>query len=54
VIWASRGSGMDAFGVLGDYESFVGGFLDIRDPQIPKPAENEGENGLLWPEVRPS
>lgn len=45
---------MDAFGVLGevlhDYESFVRGFLNIRDPDIQKRVEDEVENGLLWPE----
>lgn len=45
---------MDAFGVLGevldDYESFVRGFLNIRDPDVFKTVEREIENGLLWPE----
>lgn len=45
---------MDAFGVLGevlsDYESFVRGFLNIRDPEILRRVESEVEKGLLWPE----
>jgi ATP-dependent helicase YprA (DUF1998 family) len=45
---------MDAFGVLkdvlDDYESFVRGFLNIRDPEILKRVEQEVGNGLLWPE----
>ena len=45
---------MDAFGVLGDvladYESFVRGFLNIRDPEILRRVESEIERGLLWPE----
>ena len=45
---------MDAFGVLGavlgDYESFVRGFLNIRDPDVLKKVEREVENGLMWPE----
>ncbi|MCW2903190.1 MAG: box helicase, partial [Streptosporangiaceae bacterium] len=36
--------------VLGDYESFVRGFLNIRDPEIFEKVEREVENGLLWPE----
>jgi superfamily I DNA/RNA helicase len=45
---------MDAFGVLDevldDYESFVKGFLDIKDDQIRAKVEGEIEDGLLWPE----
>ena len=45
---------MDAFGVLrevlGDYESFVSGFLDIRDDRVRQKVEREIEEGLLWPE----
>lgn len=45
---------MDAFGVLGkvldDYQSFVSGFLNIKDPQVKQKVETEIENGLLWPE----
>lgn len=45
---------MDAFGVLGDvlgdYEAFVRGFLNIRDPEILGKVEREVENGLMWPE----
>lgn len=45
---------MDAFGVLGavlgDYESFVRGFLNIRDPEVLEKVEREVENGLMWPE----
>lgn len=45
---------MDAFGVLAevldDYESFVKGFLDIKDDQIRRKVETEIEGGLLWPE----
>lgn len=45
---------MDAFGVLSevldDYESFVKGFLDIKDDQIRDKVEQEIEGGLLWPE----
>ena len=45
---------MDAFGVLGevlaDYESFVSGFLDIRDDRVRQKVEKEIEDGLLWPE----
>lgn len=45
---------MDAFGVLDevldDYESFVKGFLDIKDEQIRAKVETEIEGGLLWPE----
>jgi len=45
---------MDAFGVLekvlGDYQSFVSGFLNIRDQDVRRKVETEIENGLLWPE----
>jgi ATP-dependent helicase YprA (DUF1998 family)/very-short-patch-repair endonuclease len=45
---------MDAFGVLdevlGDYENFVKGFLDIKNDQIRTKVEKEIEAGLLWPE----
>lgn len=45
---------MDAFGVLGkvlgDYQSYVSGFLNIRDPDLREMVETEIENGLLWPE----
>lgn len=45
---------MDAFGVLkdvlGDYEAFVRGFLNIKDPAILDRVQREIENGLLWPE----
>ncbi|OOK66968.1 putative dEAD/DEAH box helicase domain-containing protein [Mycobacterium kansasii] len=45
---------MDAFGVLdevlNDYESFVKGFLDIKDEQIRAKVEGEIDDGLLWPE----
>jgi ATP-dependent helicase YprA (DUF1998 family) len=45
---------VDAFGVLddvlGDYESFVRGFLNIRDPEIRAKIEQEVFDGLLWPE----
>ncbi|CAG7637144.1 DEAD/DEAH box helicase [Rhodococcus opacus] len=45
---------MDAFGVLGkvldDYQSFVSGFLNIKDPDVRQKVETEIENGLLWPE----
>ncbi|CQD08042.1 DEAD/DEAH box helicase [Mycolicibacterium conceptionense] len=45
---------MDAFGVLndvlGDYENFVKGFLEIKDPQIRSKVEKEIADGLLWPE----
>ena len=45
---------MDAFGVLndvlGDYENFVKGFLNIKDDQIRSKVEKEIANGLLWPE----
>lgn len=45
---------MDAFGVLdevlGDYENFVKGFLEIKDDQIRTRVEKEIADGLLWPE----
>jgi len=45
---------MDAFGVLkdvlDDYESFVRGFLNIRDPEILDRVQREVGDGLLWPE----
>jgi hypothetical protein len=45
---------MDAFGVLdevlGDYENFVKGFLEIKDGQIRSKVEKEIADGLLWPE----
>ena len=45
---------VDAFGVLGkvldDYQSFVSGFLNIKDPEVKAKVESEIENGLLWPE----
>jgi len=45
---------VDAFGVLkdvlSDYESFVRGFLNIKDPAILDRVQREIENGLLWPE----
>ena len=45
---------MDAFGVLaevlGDYRSFVEGFLNIRDERVRSTVEGEIANGLLWPE----
>ncbi len=45
---------MDAFGVLdevlGDYENFVKGFLEIKDDQISTKVEKEISDGLLWPE----
>ena len=45
---------MDAFGVLdevlGDYENFVKGFLEIKDDQIRTKVEKEIADGLLWPE----
>lgn len=43
---------MDAFGVLdevlGDYENFVKGFLEINDDQIRSKVEKEIAGGLLW------
>ena len=36
--------------VLGDYESFVQGFLNIKDPLVLAKVEREVENGLMWPE----
>ncbi|MDD4868058.1 MAG: hypothetical protein PHQ28_13335 [Mycobacterium sp.] len=45
---------MDAFGVLnevlGDYENFVKGFLEIKDVQIRGKVEKEIADGLLRPE----
>src|SRR4051794_2785837 len=45
---------MDAFGalddVLGDYQSFVTSFLNIRDPRVKDRVEGEIEDGLLWPQ----
>ncbi|MGV9613198.1 DEAD/DEAH box helicase [Nocardia xishanensis] len=45
---------MDAFGVLdkilGDYQDFVSGFLNIKDPTVRQKVETEVANGLLWPE----
>lgn len=45
---------MDAFGVLdevlNDYESFVKGFLDIKDDKIRAKVEGDIDDGLLWPE----
>jgi ATP-dependent helicase YprA (DUF1998 family) len=45
---------VDAFGVLdevlGDYENFVKGFLEIKDDQIRTKVEKEIADGLLWPE----
>ena len=45
---------MDAFGVLDevlrDYESFVNGFLNIKDGRVRQKVEKEIEDGLLWPE----
>jgi ATP-dependent helicase YprA (DUF1998 family)/very-short-patch-repair endonuclease len=45
---------MDAFGVLGevldDYQSFVSGFLNIRDEQVLSTVSEEIDAGLLWPE----
>src|SRR3954454_12769524 len=45
---------MDAFGVLSevldDYQSFVRGFLNIRDPQIQQKVDAEIKDGLLWPQ----
>src|SRR5262245_39218762 len=50
---AARVGGMDAFGVLGevlaDYQSFVQGFLNIRDPRVRANVEAEIASGLLWP-----
>jgi ATP-dependent helicase YprA (DUF1998 family) len=50
-----RGGGrLDAFGVLddvlADYESFVRGFLNIRDQHVRERVEQEIVDGLLWPE----
>lgn len=45
---------MDAFGVLDevlrDYESFVAGFLNIKDDRVRQRVEKEIDDGLLWPE----
>ncbi len=45
---------MDAFGVLdqvlGDYQSFVEGFLNIKDEQVRAKVDTEVQDGLLWPE----
>jgi hypothetical protein len=45
---------VDAFGVfdevLGDYESFVKGFLDIQDDRARDKVEKEIGDGLLWPQ----
>lgn len=45
---------MDAFGVLdevlGDYRSFVTGFLNIQDDRVCAKVDTEIESGLLWPE----
>lgn len=45
---------MDAFEVLNealaDYQSFVQGFLDIRDDEVRDKVREEIDNGLLWPE----
>ncbi|MDY6811889.1 MAG: hypothetical protein SW127_23260, partial [Actinomycetota bacterium] len=45
---------MDAFSVLnevlGDYENFVKGFLEIKNDQIRDKVEKEIADGLLWPE----
>lgn len=45
---------MDAFGVLGDvlgdYESFVKSFLNIRDDRVRAKVDAEVAEGLLWPE----
>lgn len=46
--------GVDAFGVLdevlGDYRSFVEGFLNIQDERVKAKVDAEIEKGLLWPE----
>jgi ATP-dependent helicase YprA (DUF1998 family)/very-short-patch-repair endonuclease len=45
---------VDAFGVLAqvldDYQSFVQGFLNIRDEQVRSTVGGEIADGLLWPE----
>lgn len=45
---------MDAFGVLeevlGDYQAFVEGFLNIQDEQVKAKVDAEVADGLLWPE----
>jgi hypothetical protein len=44
---------VDAFGVLdevlGDYQSFVEGFLNIQDEQVKAKVDAEVADGLLWP-----
>ena len=44
---------MDAFGVLdgvlGDYQAFVEGFLNIQDEQVKAKVDAEIADGLLWP-----
>jgi ATP-dependent helicase YprA (DUF1998 family) len=45
---------LDAFGVLndvlGDYRSYVTGFLNIQDDRVRAKVDAEIEDGLLWPE----
>jgi hypothetical protein len=45
---------VDAFGVLdevlAEYQSFVNGFLNIKDDRVRQKVEKEIEDGLLWPE----
>jgi hypothetical protein len=45
---------VDAFGVLdgvlGDYQAFVEGFLNIQDEQVKAKVDAEIADGLLWPE----
>ena len=45
---------MDVFqlrdAVIGDYEAFVKGFLNVRDPRIRGVIEETLADGLLWPE----
>ena len=36
--------------VIGDYEAFVKGFLNIRDDRIQAVVEETLADGLLWPE----
>jgi hypothetical protein len=49
-----EGGAVDAFGVLnevlGDYRSFVTGFLNIQDDRVCAKVDTEIESGLLWPE----
>lgn len=49
-----RGSAVDAFGVLQgvleDYQSFVEGFLEIKDDDVRAKVQEEIAEGLLWPE----